>query len=189
MSSIRLGPPRDADTDQGPLISSTHRDRVAAMVDRAQRDGARTITGGRAPGGSLGSGSFFEPTLLVDADQSSEIVQDEVFGPVLVVLPFDDDDEAIGLANDVRFGLAASVWTTDVFRAQSASRRLEAGTVWINDHIPIVSEMPHGGLKDSGYGKDMSAYALEEYTQIKHVMSEITGAAVKPWHETIFRSR
>jgi len=105
---------------------------------------------------------------------------------VLVALPFDSDDEAIRLANDTPFGLAASAWTKDLVRAHRAGRDLRAGCVWINDHIPIVSEMPHGGYKQSGYGKDMSAYSLEEYTQVKHVMHDITGTARKTWHRTIF---
>jgi betaine-aldehyde dehydrogenase len=102
------------------------------------------------------------------------------------VLPFDSDDEAIRLANDTPFGLAASAWTKDLVRAHRASRQIKAGCVWINDHIPIISEMPHGGYKQSGYGKDMSAYSLEEYTQVKHVMHDITGIARKDWHRTIF---
>jgi betaine-aldehyde dehydrogenase len=186
MRRVRLGVPTEPDTDQGPLVSFKQRDRVAAMVERAAAQGAKAVTGGRAPGGALSAGAYYEPTLLVGAEQGSEIVQDEVFGPVLAALPFDTDEEAIRLANDVPFGLAASAWTRDVFRAQTAARSLVAGTVWINDHIPIISEMPHGGMKASGYGKDMSAYSFDEYTQIKHVMSDITGVAAKPWHNTVY---
>jgi betaine-aldehyde dehydrogenase len=113
-------------------------------------------------------------------------VQDEVFGPVLVALPFDTDDEAIELANDTPYGLVSSAWTTNVFRAQRATRELHAGCVWINDHIPIVSEMPHGGYKASGFGKDMSTYSFDEYTNVKHVMFDITAAAHKGWHDTVF---
>jgi betaine-aldehyde dehydrogenase len=189
MASVRLGPTRDEDTDQGPLASFRQRDKVAAMVDRAVADGAKVVTGGRTPDGDLARGAYYEPTLVVGADQRSEIVQQEVFGPVLTALPFDTDDEGLALANDVPFGLAASAWTRDVFRAQRASRELVAGTVWINDHIPIVSEMPHGGSKGSGYGKDMSVYSFDEYTQLKHVSSDITGLAHKEWQDTVFRTR
>ncbi len=188
MRRVRLGPPADEATDQGPLISFRHRDKVAGMVQAALAGGAKAACGGKAPGGDLAAGAYYEPTLIVGAAQDSAIVQQEVFGPVLVVLPFDTDDQAIDLANDVPFGLAASAWTTDVFRAQRAARDIRAGTVWVNDHIPIISEMPHGGMKASGYGKDMSAYSLLEYTQIKHVMTDNTAQARKPWHEIIHRA-
>ena len=118
--------------------------------------------------------------------QDAELVRDEVFGPVLVVLPFDTDDEGLALANDTVYGLAASAWTTDIFRGLRAQREIRAGCVWINDHIPIVSEMPHGGFGQSGFGKDMSMYSFEEYTNVKHVSMDITGTARKAWHRTIF---
>jgi len=181
LDTVRMGDPEDPATDLGSLISTGQADRVHGFVSRALAAGARAVRGGTGP-----DGAFYPPTLLVDAVQDAEIVRDEVFGPVLVVLPFDSDDQGIALANDTRFGLAASAWTRDVFRAGRASRELAAGCVWINDHIPIVSEMPHGGIKASGYGKDMSAYALEEYTAVKHVMSENTGIARKDWHRTVF---
>ncbi|MER5478737.1 gamma-aminobutyraldehyde dehydrogenase [Streptomyces sp. NPDC002734] len=189
MDEVRLGPVDDPATDMGSLISSVQRDRVASMVDAARAAGATVVRGGRAPGDGLDRGAHYEPTLITGAAQDSAIVQQEVFGPVLVCLPFDTDDDAVRLANDTPYGLAASAWTTDVFRAGRASREFQAGCVWINDHIPIVSEMPHGGFKASGYGKDMSLYSLEEYTNVKHVMSENTGAAHKPWHDVIFTSR
>lgn len=188
MSGVRLGDPFAAGTDLGPLISHAQRDRVAGFVDRA-RGYATVVTGGEAPGGALAKGAYYRPTLIADAPQDSEIVQQEIFGPVLTVLPFDSDDEGIALANDTPYGLAASAWSRDVFRTGRAAREIQAGCVWINDHIPIISEMPHGGYKASGYGKDMSAYSFEEYTQVKHVMAETTGAARKDWHRTVFGDR
>lgn len=183
--AVRLGDPFDHATDLGPLSSFRQRDSVAGFVDRARGYGATIAAGGYAPP-ELSAGAYYRPTLVIGVAQDAEIVQQELFGPVLVVLPFDTDDEAIALANDTPFGLAASAWTRDLVRAHRASRDIKAGCVWINDHIPIISEMPHGGFKQSGYGKDMSAYSLEEYTQVKHVMHDITGIARKDWHRTIF---
>ncbi|MGW0418464.1 gamma-aminobutyraldehyde dehydrogenase [Streptomyces sp. NPDC003015] len=188
MESVRLGDPFAAGTDLGPLISHVQRDRVAGFVDRA-RGYARVVAGGEAPGGELAKGAYYKPTLVADAAQDSEIVQSEIFGPVLVVLPFDSDDEGIRLANDTPYGLAASAWSRDVYRANRATREIKAGCVWVNDHIPIISEMPHGGYKASGFGKDMSSYSFEEYTQIKHVMFDNTAVVRKDWHRTIFGDR
>ena len=184
-AAIRLGPTDDPATDLGPVISMAHRDKIAGMVDRS-RSYARVVTGGTVPGGDLAAGSYYAPTLIADADPTSEVVRDEIFGPVLTAMPFDSDSEAITLANDTPYGLAASAWTRDVYRALRATREIRSGCVWINDHVPIISEMPHGGMKESGFGKDMSTYSFDDYTVVKHVMYDITGVAAKPWHRTIF---
>ena len=183
--AVVVSDPTDPATDMGPLVSIRQARRVSDFVERARAEGAQVVTGGGPPP-SRPEGCFFAPTLITGARQDSEIVQHEVFGPVLCVLPFASDDEAFLLANDTPYGLAASAWTRDVFRAQRAQRELRAGTVWVNDHIPIMSEMPHGGFKRSGFGKDMSTYAFDEYTQIKHVCSDITGDVRKAWHRTVF---
>lgn len=185
MAQVRIGATDDEATDLGPLSSAAHRDKVSAMVERA-RGYAKVVTGGAAPGGDLARGCYYEPTLVSDVPLDSELWRDEVFGPVLAVVAFDDDDEAIRLANDSPFGLAASAWTRDTYRAGRATREIRAGCVWMNDHIPIISEMPHGGYGHSGFGKDMSAYSFDEYTNVKHVMHDTTAVAHKPWHRTIF---
>jgi betaine-aldehyde dehydrogenase len=167
MSGIRVGAPGDPDTDIGPLISAHHRDRVHGFVDGAVRDGARLVCGGVVP---EGAGHYYPPTLLAEVDQSARIVQEEVFGPVLVVLPVDGEDEAVAAANDVPYGLASSVWSTDGARGLRVAHRLRTGVTWINDHLPIASEAPHGGLKRSGFGSDLSEEAVLAYSVPRHVM-------------------
>ena len=181
VAEMRLGDPMERTTDMGPLINAEQRDRVEGFVERARQQGAKVLLGGGRPEG-FDKGYWFEPTLISGADQSAEIVQHEVFGPAPTFLPFETEDEVLAKANDVKYGLAASVWTRDSFKSLRASKALRFGTVWINDHIPLTPEMPHGGFKQSGFGKDMSIQSLEDYTVTKHVMAELSGEPRKDWY-------
>ena len=169
VAALKVGLPFDPETQIGPLISRSQRDTVKGFVDRAVAAGARVLTGGGIPAG-FDRGYYYEPTVLTNVDQKSEIVQKEVFGPVITIQSFDTEEEAVAMGNDCDFGLASSVFTRDIARAMRVAGNLEFGCVWVNDHLPLGSETPHGGFKQSGFGKDLSIEAVHDYQITKHVM-------------------
>jgi phenylacetaldehyde dehydrogenase len=177
-ASIRVGDPADSRTQLGPVISEKSRRRILAMLDRAMAAGAKILTGGRVPPNTPSSGYFIEPTVLFDADSRSEIAQEEVFGPVTVVMPFEDEADAIRIANDTRFGLAASLWTGDVARAHRVASKLLFGMVWVNDHHRLDPASPWGGFKDSGIGRETGIESFDHFTEVRTVTVNTTGETV-----------
>ena len=172
VESLSVGDPgTDDEIGMGPVISAEQQERILGFLERATAAKATIVTGGESAGDR---GFFVKPTIVTDVDQSAEIVQNEVFGPVVTMQSAESDDAAIEMANDVRYGLAASVFSENVGRAMKVAARLDFGTVWVNEHLfPLSPEMPHGGFKESGYGKDMSIYSMEEYTRVKHVVVKL----------------
>jgi betaine-aldehyde dehydrogenase len=186
LATFRIGDPLSRATDLGPLVHRSHQHRVLGFVEEGKNEGANLRLGGAAPGGPLATGAFVNPTVFDEVHADMEIAQKEVFGPVVDVLEFSTFDEAIWTANSVVYGLAGSVWTSDVRTAVRAANALRFGDVWVNDHLPLGSETPHGGMKQSGFGKDLGVDSLADYTVTKNIYIDLTGQARKSWHYTVY---
>jgi betaine-aldehyde dehydrogenase len=184
---VRIGDPLDPSTDMGPLISASHRARVENYIRTGMEEGGLLKYGGEEPSIAGHEGGFFlTPAVIRTENENSRIVKEEIFGPVYTVLPFSDFEDVIRRSNDVIYGLGASVWTSDMNKALRATRELRFGTVWVNEHIVVPSEMPWAGYKRSGHGASLSAYSLEEFTYIKHVYFDITGSTRKKWYYQVY---
>ncbi len=186
LNTVKIGDPSDKMSDMGPLISKQHRERVLGFIEKGKEEGGQLILGGgrpEIPGDE--DGFFLEPTVIYTDNHDSTIIKDEIFGPVFAVHKVASLDEAVAKGNDVIYGLGASVWTKDVTKALRAVRDLRFGTVWVNDHLPVPSEMPWAGYKQSGHGASLSRYSLDEFTYIKHVYFDLTGAVEKSWHHSV----
>jgi betaine-aldehyde dehydrogenase len=187
LHSVKVGDPLDPSSDMGPLISAQQRERVLGFIKKGQEEGGKIVMGGRTPKIEGHEGGFFlEPTVIYTENHDSTIIKDEIFGPVFSIFRISSLDEGIQRGNDVIYGLGASVWTKNITQALKAVRDLRFGTVWVNDHVPVPSEMPWAGYKQSGHGASLSRFSLDEYTYIKHVYFDLTGAVRKSWHYSVF---
>jgi len=190
LRKVRVGDPMVPKTDMGPLVSESQRDRVEGYIQKGLQEEGKLVYGGGRPRVEGHEGGYFlYPTVIFTNNHASPIVQEEIFGPVFTVLTFEDYDEVIDKSNEVVYGLGASVWTKDVTRAMNAVRDLRFGTVWVNDHVPVPSEMPWAGYKQSGHGASLSAYSLEEFTYIKHVYFDLTGKTRKSWYYQVYGAK
>jgi len=184
---LRLGDPLAKNIDMGPLVSARQLERVESYVEGAKKEGAKVACGGKRPNDKkLEQGYFYEPTILTNVKQSSKVCQEEIFGPVIIVMPYTNYPEALDKANGVVYGLAASVYGMNIYDCLEVAKHLHFGTVWVNEHGILTSETPHGGFKQSGFGKDLSMYSFEEYTRIKHIYIDSTRQKKRSWHYTVF---
>lgn len=187
LAKVKVGASMSPTTDIGPLVSDAQRNRVEGYIEKGQAEGGKLLIGGKRPTiEGYEGGYYLEPTVIYTENNESAIVKEEIFGPVFTVLPFSSYDEVVQKSNDVVYGLGASVWTKDVTRAMNAVRDLRFGTVWVNEHVPIPSEMPWAGYRQSGQGAAMSTYCLEEFTYIKHVYFDLTGKVRKSWYFQVY---